>query len=171
MSRIAAVLISLLALGLVAFIAPAAMAETLPLDPAIVTEQSVEQSLLDATNADRAANGEPALDFDSDSLAIARQRAATQLTLDNLSHYDASGELVFVELLKNSNLSFQLAGENLARSSEADSGVVRRIEQALMQSPAHRKNILETGFSRVAIGAATDASGHIAFAEIFRSAD
>ena len=37
-----------------------------------------------------------------------------------------------------------------------------------MRSPTHRKNILERTFRRVAIGAATDSSGQITFAEVYR---
>jgi uncharacterized protein YkwD len=146
------------------------VAEVGPGDPAVATELAVEQALLDDTNADRATNGLPTLDFDAETLGIARARAVAQLDLDNLSHYDADGQLAFVHLLADAHLSYQLAGENLARSSVDDAGVVDRVEQALMQSPTHRKNILEPSFARVAIGAATDAHGRIAFAEIFRSA-
>jgi uncharacterized protein YkwD len=131
--------------------------------------QSLEQTMLALTNADRAANGQPALDFDPDTLAIARERAEASLTTPSLTHYDADGSLIFARLLKDSQLGYQLAGENLARSSSIDASVAQRIEQALMNSPLHRKNILEQGFSRVAIGAASDSAGHIAFAEIFRS--
>ena len=37
-----------------------------------------------------------------------------------------------------------------------------------MKSPTHRMNILEPTFKRVAIGAATDGTGQIAFAEVYR---
>ena len=39
-----------------------------------------------------------------------------------------------------------------------------------MPGPSHRKNILEASFDRLAVGAATDASGRIAFAQILREA-
>ena len=38
-----------------------------------------------------------------------------------------------------------------------------------MLSPEHRDNILEPTFDRVSIGAATDASGQISFAEVYRN--
>jgi uncharacterized protein YkwD len=157
--------------ALLALAAPAWAAELPPGDPALATQLAAEQALLDETNADRVANGLPALEFDAEALDIARARAAAQLNAESLSHYDANGELAFVQLLNDAHLGFQLAGENLARSSTSDQRVVDRIEQALMQSPLHRKNILEAQFTHLAIGAATDPSGRIAFAEIFRSAD
>jgi uncharacterized protein YkwD len=139
-----------------------------PEDPALGNLISAERTLLDLTNADRVANGLAPLDLDVDSLAIARERAEDQLDVPSLSHYDANGELVFTQLLAGAQLGYRLAGENLARASVQDATVIQRVEQALMQSPAHRRNILEPTFKRVAIGAATDPSGQITFAEVYR---
>jgi uncharacterized protein YkwD len=165
----AVALLSILAMTLVARPAQAADAQLmLPGDPAIVHMIAVEQALLELTNVDRAANGLGPLDFDPETLTIARQRAASQLGAASLSHYDDQGLLAFVQLLDEAVLKYGLAGENLARSSNAGEGVTVRIEQALMQSPTHRKNILEARFARAAIGAAVDSTGRIAFAEIFR---
>jgi uncharacterized protein YkwD len=95
--------------------------------------------------------------------------AASQLGTPALSHYDSSGELAFVSMLAEAEVGYQLAGENLARASAEDATVAQRIEQALMTSPLHRKNILEQGFKRVAIGAATNSDGQITFAEVYRN--
>src|SRR5579859_4567032 len=65
----------------------------LPGDPAVGTMIAAEQALLNLTNADRVANGLDALEFDQDALAIARQRAATQIDQPTLSHYNAAGDL------------------------------------------------------------------------------
>jgi uncharacterized protein YkwD len=138
-------------------------------DASLTVLVSAEQALVDLTNADRRANGVAPLSFDSDLLAIARQRAESQLGTQKLDHYDSTGQLIFAQLLQQSNLGYNLAGENLARASSTDANVTQRVEEALMQSPEHRKNILERTFRRVAIGAATDtANGQIAFAEVYR---
>jgi uncharacterized protein YkwD len=130
---------------------------------------SAEQALADLTNADRVANGIDPVQFDQAALPIARERAEQQLGSQTLNHYGADGQLVFAELLTQSNLAYGLAGENLARASASDNDVIARVEQALMQSPTHRKNILEKSFHRLAIGAATDTTtGQIAFAEVYR---
>ena len=130
---------------------------------------TAELALLDLTNRDRLQNGLAPLSLDPSTLSIARDRAATQLGLPSLSHYDSAGQLAFVNLLDQSGVDYSLAGENLARSSDVDSGVTERVEDALMRSPTHRKNILEQTFTRVSIGAATDEQGRISFAEIFRA--
>jgi len=143
--------------------------EVATVDTAATTLIVVEQALIELTNADRASHGLPPLDYDAELLWIARIRAADQLKLDSLSHYDGDGLLAFVKLLDRAGLQYGLAGENLARSGSNTPDVTQRIETALMKSPTHRKNILERAFSRIAIGAAHDSStGRIAFAQIFR---
>jgi uncharacterized protein YkwD len=139
----------------------------LPDDPQLADLTVAEGTLLDLTNADRIAHWLDPLDFDADALGVARQRAETQLGLASLSHDDADGPLAFVRLLADANISYGVAGENLARGP-LDPGVIQRIEQALMESPAHRKNILEPRFKHLAVGAATDSTGEITFAELYR---
>jgi uncharacterized protein YkwD len=140
-----------------------------PSEPSFSLLVNAEQQLIDLTNADRASNGIAPVVFDADALPIARERAEMQLGSQSLNHYDASGQLIFAELLSQANLLYSLAGENLARAASSDPTVTVRVEQALMQSPTHRKNILEKTFHRLAIGAATDAAtGQIAFAEVYR---
>ena len=140
----------------------------LPGDPAIMKLISAEQALIDLTNADRVSNGLDPVQFDPDTLAIARERAGSQLGAQPLSHYDANGKLIFAYMLSDANVPYAIAGENLARSTAEDTNLPQRVEQALMQSPPHRKNILERVFKRVAIGAAIAETGQIAFAEVYR---
>ncbi|MDQ6670597.1 MAG: CAP domain-containing protein [Chloroflexota bacterium] len=149
-------------------VAASEVALQLPGDPAIATLISAEQALLVLTNADRSANGLAPLESDPETLSIARERAATQIDAPSLSHYNADGDLAFVKLLAGAQVRYALAGENLARAYNTDSGVTRRIELALMGSPMHRQNILEHTFNRVAIGAASDGNGQITFAEVYR---
>jgi uncharacterized protein YkwD len=149
--------------------AAAAGAATLPGDSAVITLISVEQALMDLTNADRVANGLDPLEFDPETLLIARQRATAQLGTAPLNHYDPDGELAFVRLLEAAKVGYQLAGENLARASGDGLATTQQVEQALMKSPTHRKNILEKSFTKVAIGAATSPQGQITFAEVYRN--
>jgi uncharacterized protein YkwD len=129
-----------------------------------------EQTLLDLTNADRANNGLPPLIFDPSTLRVARTRAAAQIPDGPLSHYNSLGELAFVGLLADAGAQYTLAGENLARAASQDAGIVARLDEALMNSPTHRANILEPSFTMVSIGAASGPDGRpLAFAEIFRS--
>jgi uncharacterized protein YkwD len=133
------------------------------------TETPLELALLNLLNADRAANGLPALAFDASLLPVARARAEAQKPLPSLSHWDPDGQLAFVKLLSADGVDYQLAGENLARLTGPDNATATRAEDALMHSPTHRANILEPTFNRVAIGATTDGTGRVIFAQIFRN--
>ncbi len=147
----------------------AAAAPPVPGDPSAAMLFSVEQAMLDLTNADRVSNGLDPLEFDPETLTIARARAASQLGTPALTHYDANGDLAFVHLLADAHIGYALAGENLARAGSADATVTGRVEQALMKSPTHRRNILERTFTRVAIGSATDGQGQLTIAEVYRN--
>jgi len=103
------------------------------------------------------------------ALWVARARAAAQLPSGPLSHYNSLGDLAFVGLLGDAAVPYTLAGENLARATGIDSGVSARLNEALMNSPQHRANILEPSFDKLSIGAAPVAPDAIAVAEIFRS--
>ena len=140
-----------------------------PGDTAVAMLITVEQTMLALTNADRAANGVASLEFDPETIAIARVRAASQLGVPHLTHYDISGEVVFAQLLADAQIGYQLAGENLARVSTEDGSVATRLEQALMTSPTHRKNSLERSFTRVAIGSAIDGQSKLTIAEVYRN--
>ncbi len=142
-------------------LAPSASAPVAALNP-------FEAELIRQTNADRAKHGLAPLSVDTSLLDLARQRAAAQRVGLPLNHYTADGALAFQQLLDDSHAPYQLAGENLARSAEIYDGVIQRIEEALMASPGHRKNILEPGFNTLTVGVALDPSGAITLAEIFR---
>ncbi len=124
--------------------------------------------MFELVNADRARGKLPALTLDPALLPIARSRAQEQLTDASLSHYDAQGQLAFVPMLTAASIRYTLAGENLARTSGPDAGLPGRIEEALMRSPTHRRNILDPTFTRLAVGAAWDQSGRVSFAQLFR---
>jgi uncharacterized protein YkwD len=143
-------------------------ASLVPGDPAVTNLIAAEQAMLDLTNVDRVTNGLDPLALDTEALPVARERAEDQLGAPSLSHYDANGELIFARLLIDANLTYQMAGENLARGSANDASLAPRVEQALMASPTHRENILDPGFKRVAIGAAIDGQGVITLAELYR---
>lgn len=86
---------------------------------------------------------------------------------------DTSGAFAFQRLLKEADVRFSLAGENLARprvSSVADAAqTAAAAERALMASATHRQNILDPAFDRLAVGVARTPDGQVVFAQIFRA--
>jgi uncharacterized protein YkwD len=129
-----------------------------------------ELALFNLTNQDRTQAGLQPLTFDADLLAVARTRGQAQQSEAALTHFDASGQLAFVGLITGANIPYVRAGENLARVPTPVTNAPERAEQALMQSPTHRANILQPEFDRLAIGQAVDNSGRIVFVQIFRTA-
>ena len=136
---------------------------------AVAAADSIEIQLFDLANRDSAAHGLSPLRLDYQLLDIARVRAAAQSGLPSLSHLDASGQLAFVRLITNSDVNYRLVGENLARVSNPAQTAAERAEEALMNSPAHRANILEPTFDSLIVGRAVDPAGQIVFAQIFRA--
>ena len=136
-----------------------------PLDPAA----QLERALLAEVNQDRIAHGLEPLLPDPELLAIARTRAAAQIAAPTLNHYDATGKVAIQGLLAGANTTYSLAGENLARLRADDAEAAQQAEIALMNSPTHRKNILEPRFNRLAIGLVRAPDGRLIFAQIFRA--
>jgi uncharacterized protein YkwD len=136
---------------------------------AAVSPEGIEIELFNLANRDRIANGLQPLQLDYQLLDVARARATAQTNQSSLSHVDGSGELAFVRLISETNVAYRLVGENLARVSSPSQTAAERAEGALMNSPAHRDNILEPSFDRLVVGTAADPSGQIVFAQIFRA--
>jgi uncharacterized protein YkwD len=135
---------------------------------AAVQVHPLEMGLLELTNRARASHGLGAVEFDPELLGIARARALAQVGQPALSHLDGTGSLAFSTLLKGAGLPYYLAGENLARLGGLNATAAERAQQALMNSPTHRANILDPQFNRLAVGMA-QGDGKVVFAEIFRA--
>ena len=158
-----------LAVGTLVGASPRATAAPAAAAPAGPEATALELALIDAVNADRAAAGVVPVAYDSSLLEIARRRAADQLPLPQLSHYDADGQPVVALLLAAAQLDYRLVGENLVRLPGPDATTVARAEAALLGSPYHRATILEPRFDTLAAGAATDEIGRVTFAQLFRA--
>ena len=129
----------------------------------------IETELFNLANRDRATAGLPPLQMDYQLLDVARVRAAAQTNQTALSHVDGFGQLAFVRLISDTDVNYRLVGENLARVSNPAQTAPERAEEALMNSPAHRANILEPTFDSLVVGTAVDQRGQIVFAQIFRA--
>ena len=135
-----------------------------------VAPLETESARFSEINKDRLRYGLASVDLDLAVIEIARARAAEQVGLAQLSHFDATGQLAFVTSLERAGVGYRIAAENLARWVATDPLGAERIEQALMASSQHRANILNPAFDRLAVGAATGPDGRISFSEIFRAA-
>ena len=116
------------------------------------TDMSV-QSLLDDTNAQRTADGENALNLNSELDSAAQTKANDMIARDYWSHNTPDGETPWT-FITNAGYSYQTAGENLAYGFDTASDTLT----GWMNSPEHKANILNSSYVDVGFGFANGAN-------------
>ena len=111
-------------------------------------------SLVTMANSARATHGLPSLAVSGDLAAAARTQASRMAASHTLAHTPNLGGAV---------CCWSTLGENVGEGPSAST-----IEAAFMASPAHRDNILSSGYTQIGVGAVVDASGTLWVSEIFR---
>ena len=106
------------------------------------------------TNADRAAARLKGLSTSSDLQSLAQSRANEMAKAGRIYHTPNLGTRVS---------GWKRLGENVGRGPE-----LRDIQTAFMNSPSHRENILDPGFSQVGVGVTFDGKDYLYVAVIFR---
>ena len=157
------VLISPLAGREAALAAPPAIVAPAP--PAFLDVAAAEGQFLDLLNADRVANGLPALVADQRLMDLARWRSEDMVARNYFSH-DIGGLTIF-QVLRDRQIRFRVAGENLADNDFDEARTVPIAEAMLMASPGHRANILRPEFDLVGVGIAVAADGRIVYTQVF----
>ncbi len=105
-----------------------------------------ERQLFDLVNEERTQRGAGALAWDERLVPVARAHSEEMFKLKYFSHDSPIAGSPF-DRLKNSQIQYSRAGENLAYAQS-----VSVAHRALMDSPGHRENILRPEFTRIAIG-------------------
>ncbi len=117
-------------------------------------DAAAENKMLELVNAERAKVGVSPLVMDQKIVAVARSYSRDMFVRKYFSHYSPEGEDA-ADRLQKGGVSFVLAGENLAYSPD-----LMAAHEGLMESPGHKRNILDPEFHRVGIGIiATDSFG------------
>lgn len=111
-------------------------------------------SFVAKANAERTSRGLRALVVKSDLTAVAARHSARMASQRKLYHNPSLGSEVS---------GWQVVGENVGNGGSVDS-----IHRALMNSPAHRANILATDYTEIGIGTVTDSRGVIWVTQVFR---
>ncbi|MBP2636763.1 MAG: SCP-like extracellular [Firmicutes bacterium] len=106
-------------------------------------------------NADRAANGLPALKLNTSLVKLARNYAQDMINRNYFSHYNPEGQSPF-DRMQQAGISYSAAGENLAINTS-----VTAAEKAFMNSSGHRANILNSNYTEVGVGVRTSSSGSV----------
>jgi uncharacterized protein YkwD len=106
-----------------------------------------ERELFERLNYERSSQGLPELRWDDALFRAARQHALRMLDLDSMEH-QLPGEPALAERLAAAGARFSFVAENIAVG-----GRPHTIHDGWMNSPGHRKNILEPRFTSVGIAA------------------
>lgn len=124
----------------------AALTLLTPLHAADVRETQLEQQMWQLLNADRAANGLPALRFDARVAGVARQHSLEMATSGYFSHQSpTTGDPA--SRLARGGIAWSAYAENIAYNAS-----VPAAQRSLMNSPGHRTNILNPAYDTVGIG-------------------
>jgi hypothetical protein len=113
--------------------------------PAWAQDQAA-QRLADLVNADRAAQGLPALKWDPSLAQAAQQHAQLMSEQGTLSH-QYPGEPDVQARAAQAGAHFRTIAENVAMASSPEA-----LEKEWMKSPPHRANILNSGLTSLGVG-------------------
>jgi uncharacterized protein YkwD len=109
-------------------------------------DEEAERQMLALLNVERAREGVGPLVMDETVVPVARAHSRDMWERSYFSHTNPDGEDPFARM-REGGVRFVYAGENLALAR-----TVVQAHQGLMNSPGHRRNILDSGFTRVGIG-------------------
>lgn len=118
------------------------------------------QQVVDLVNAERAKEGLSPLKLDTKVSAAAQVRAKECEQL--FSHTRPNGSS-FATALKEQNISYRSAGENIAWGQRSPEVVVN----AWMNSAGHRANIMNANFTTIGVGYYRNASGTNYWCQLF----
>lgn len=107
---------------------------------------SDEQQLLNLVNQARSQNNVPALKIDMQLTNVARVKSQDMIDNNYFSHNSPKYGSPF-DMMKSFGTKYVQAGENIAGNQN-----VQNAHNALMNSPGHRKNILDPNFTHIGIG-------------------
>nr|WP_206154918.1 CAP domain-containing protein [Clostridium muellerianum] len=127
-----------------------AQGTNLPKTPSAKTNSNTlsasEQQMIKMVNDARAQNNLPALKIDTQLCNVARIKAQDMIDNNYFSHSSPKYGSPF-DMMKSFGVKYVAAGENIAGNQS-----VQNAQNALMNSPGHRKNILNPDFTHIGIG-------------------
>jgi uncharacterized protein YkwD len=127
--------------------------------------EDLERDCLGEVNNLRVARGLSPMEPDQDLLVVARGYSRQMAEEGFFSHIDPQGRDVR-QRLERARISWLIVGENLSYSN----GYINPVATAMrgwMNSPGHRRNIMDGRYNDSAIGAWIAPDGTVYFTEIF----
>ena len=114
---------------------------------------SYEQEVIRLVNEHRKKNGLSPLTYDWQLARVARYKSQDMKDNRYFSHTSPVYGSPF-QMMKSFGISYRSAGENIARGQKTPAAVV----DAWMDSPGHRKNILNPSYTHIGVGYVADGS-------------
>ncbi|MCA1066313.1 SafA/ExsA family spore coat assembly protein [Rossellomorea sp. AcN35-11] len=121
--------------------------------PTIEKVKSVEGQVIDLTNQEREKNGLSPLQLDWQLSRVARYKSRNMRDVGYFSHRSPTYGSPF-DMMKSFNIQYRQAAENIAAGQTSPEQVVRE----WMESPGHRKNILNGSYTHIGVGYAKGGS-------------
>lgn len=116
-------------------------------------DSQAEQQIFQLVNRERHSRGLATLAFDERLQSAARKHSLLMANHSEVEH-QLAGEPKLAYRLGEVDVRYDASGENVARTSDA-----ARAHVALMNSPGHRANILDTQFNSIGIGVVNTPDG------------
>ncbi|WP_254870999.1 CAP domain-containing protein [Bacillus sp. Marseille-Q1617] len=120
------------------------------------------KQVIDLTNQERKKNGLGALKADGELSNVAEMKSEDMKDKNYFSHTSPTYGSPF-EMMQNFGIDYSSAAENIAVGQESPQSVVN----AWMNSPGHRKNILNGQLTHIGVGIAKDNSQGIYWTQMF----
>ncbi|WP_409253006.1 CAP domain-containing protein [Bacillus sp. SCS-153A] len=120
------------------------------------------QQVIDLTNGERKKNGLPALKPHAELSNVARIKSEDMVNKNYFSHTSPTYGSPF-EMMENFGIDYSTAAENIAAGQETPKEVVK----AWMESPGHRKNIMNQQVTHIGVGYAEDGGRGIYWTQMF----
>lgn len=125
----------------------------------------LELQCVDEVNRQRQAYGLRALEPSRELLEVAREYSRWMAEEKFFSHVDPHGQTVR-QRVTEAGIKWRVLGENLAYSNGYTNPVAASL-RGWMDSPGHRRNILDRAFQKTAVGVWIADDGTVYFTEIF----
>lgn len=123
---------------------------------------SFQEEVVRLVNVERTKRGLSELSFNNQLSNVATLKSQDMINKNYFSHTSPTYGSPF-DMMKQFNISYKTAGENIAKGQKTPEEVVN----AWMNSQGHRENILSTNFTDIGVGVAKSSDGTLYWTQMF----
>ncbi|MGX4600509.1 CAP domain-containing protein [Faecalimicrobium sp. JNUCC 81] len=121
-----------------------------------------QKEVVDLVNVERTKRGLSPLTLDSKVSDVATKKSQDMINKNYFDHNSPTYGSPF-DMMKQFGVSYRAAGENIAMGQRSPKEVVT----AWMNSEGHRKNILNSSFTKIGVGVAQKSNGTLYWTQMF----